>query len=64
MLEMNNIVIVQNGNQYRFFTETNICLGAVALPPNGQYAYDAKALAVITKALAARWGIIKPKQGK
>lgn len=57
---MNRIKIVQNKNEFHFFTEMNIYLGGVVLPDNGQHLYDAKTLELITKALAIRWGIINP----
>ena len=70
MAIMNEIGIVQNcyadrGGQthieYYFYTENNIYLGGVLLPGNGQFMEDAKALNIITKALALRWGLISVK---
>ncbi len=55
---LNEIGIVQINNQYHFYTENNLYLGAVLLPDNGQLMFDAKTLNIITKALAVRWGII------
>ena len=64
---LNNIEVVQSAyiaktgephNEYHMRTENNIYLGYVNLPPNGQYAYDAKVMEHITKALALRWGLI------
>lgn len=64
MMVLNNIGVVQVGCQYHFYTQNNIYLGAVAMPDNGQLAFDTKMLDVITKALAIRWGIIPmPKKG-
>ena len=66
---LNNIEVVQSAyiaktgephNEYHMRTENNICLGFVNLPPNGQYAYDAKVMEHITKVLALRWGLIAP----
>ncbi len=66
---LNNIEVVQSAyitqtgephNEYHMRTENNIYLGFVNLPPNGQYAYDAKVMEHITKALALRWGLIAP----
>ena len=66
---LNNIEVVQTAyisktgephNEYHMRTENNIYLGFVNLPPNGQYAYDAKVMEHITKALALRWGLIAP----
>ena len=59
---MNNIGIVQSGNQYQLFLPTNICVLHLAFPPDHQYMRDAKALDYITKALAIRWGVYE--QGK
>lgn len=64
---LNNIGIVQSNNQFLFYTETNIFLGAVYLPNNGQHLDDAKTLNIITRALAVRWGLIQTQsrtQGK
>lgn len=58
MMVMNNIIVVQVGSQYYFYTDTNIWLGAVAMPDNHQYSFDTKMLNVITRALAIRWGLI------
>lgn len=55
---MNNILVVQVGNEYHFYTDTNIYLGGVLMPANGQFAFDTKMLDVITRALAIRWGTI------
>ena len=40
------------------YTEDNIYLGGVILPPNGQYMFDTKILNFITRALAIRWHLI------
>ena len=40
------------------YTEDNIYLGGVILPPNGQYMFDTKILNIITRALAIRWHLI------
>ena len=61
---MNNILVVQVGNEYHFYTETNIYLGGVLMPNNGQFAFDTKMLDVITRALAIRWGIISMPRKK
>lgn len=63
-MEMNGVIVVQmvdrsnTGavlNYYYLYTPTNIQLGVISLPPNGQYMLDAKALNIITRAIAARW---------
>ena len=61
---LNEIGIVQTNNQYHFYTENNLYLGAIALPDNGQHLFDAKTLNIITKALAVRWGIIPMQKRK
>lgn len=64
-MNMNKIGIVQNDNQYLLYLPTNICVGQVAFPSDHQYLQDAKALDIITKALAIRWGLIRRiKKGK
>ena len=49
----------QVNNEYHFWTEQGIYLGGLLLPSDRQYLYDEKALNIITKALAMRWGIIQ-----
>ncbi len=62
---MNNIGIVQNGNQYLLYLPTNICIGQLVTPPDNGYLADAEAIKYITKALAMRWGVYeKPKYNK
>lgn len=67
-MEINQIHVVQNTAQsntgegrteYHFYSENNIYLGGVCVPYDGQYAFDAKVLNYVTKALAIRWRIIK-----
>ena len=41
---LNNIIVVQTGSEYHFYTETNIYLGGVLMPANGQFAFDTKML--------------------
>lgn len=57
---MNHMNIIQSGNTFYLYTETNLCLGGVVLPNNGQHLYDLRTLELITKALAIRWGVINP----
>lgn len=56
---INNINVIQNNNEYLFYTPQNICIAHLILPPDGQYAMDAKLLAMITKPIAQRWGVIQ-----
>ena len=66
-MPMNELYVVQNtsyGNggemrvEYHFYTPSNIYLGAICMPGDGQYAFDTKMLGIITRALAIRWRII------
>ena len=66
-MRMNNIEVIQNVykaasgqvmNEFHFITETGVHLGGLIFPPNGQYLFDAKALNLISRALAIRWNII------
>lgn len=52
----------QVNNEYHLWAENGIYLGGLLFPPNGQYLFDDKALEIITKALAARWGLIHLKK--
>jgi len=52
----------QVNNEYHFWSENGIYLGGLLLPSNAQYVFDDKALEVITKALAIRWGLIHIKK--
>lgn len=61
---LNNIGIVQSGNQYLLYLPTNVCIAHLAMPPDRAYMADAKALDYITKALAIRWGVHEKKQRK
>jgi hypothetical protein len=55
---LNSLVVIQSGSTYYIYTQTNIPVGMVQMPSNGQFAFDTQMLNVITKALAVRWGII------
>ena len=56
---LNNIEIVQSGNQYLLFLPTRICIAQILMPPDSQFIGDTKALDIITKAMAIRWGVYK-----
>jgi len=49
-------------NEYHFMLENGIYLGGLILPADGQFILDDKALEIICKALALRWGVIKSKK--
>ena len=51
------MTVSQNGNFYRLYLPTQICVSEVLFPNDGQYVLDAKALQVLCKALAHRWGV-------
>jgi hypothetical protein len=59
---INNIGIVQNGNQYCLFLPTNICVAQLVTPPDNAYLADAEALKYITRALAIRWGVYEKQK--
>ena len=54
---INNLYVVQRGQQYAVFTPQGIQIGLLFLGQDGQYAKDVAALGPITKALAKRWGV-------
>lgn len=54
---MNNIGVVQSGNEYFLYLPTNILVGHLVFPPDQQYMLDAKSLDYITKTVAVRWGV-------
>ena len=54
----------QMNNQYHFWAENGIYLGAILFPADGQYLFDDKVLNIITKALAIRCGLIRAKNMK
>jgi len=60
---LNNIGIVQSDNKYLLYLPQNYCVCQVAFPPDGQYIHDSKALDIITKALALRWGVNNQQKG-
>ena len=54
---INNLYVVQRGQQYAIFTPQGIQIRLLFLGQDGQYAKDVAALGPITKALAKRWGV-------
>lgn len=63
-MTLNNIVIVQNGNEYLLYLENHILIAHIAMPNDRAYISDAKVLEHLTKALGARWGVYTGKQKK
>lgn len=63
LMVMNRIGIKQSNNAFYFLLDTDVYIGVVLLPPNGQYLFDQKTLSEITHSLAVRWGIL-PKRKK
>lgn len=70
---INNIIVRQNlvrsntgqvQNEYHFWFQNGFYLGCLVLPADGQYMLDAKALNIITRALALRYGLIQPRRTK
>lgn len=49
-------------NEYHFQTETGIYLGWLRFPNDRQFTFDARMIDVHMKAIAIRFGFIKPKQ--
>lgn len=49
-------------NEYHFRSPNGFYLGGLRFPSDMQYAFDDKMLEIIAKALAIRYGYIKPKQ--
>jgi hypothetical protein len=56
---INNIGVVQSGNNYMLYLPTNICIAQIIMPPDTAYMADAKAMEYITKAVAMRWQVYK-----
>lgn len=69
---MNNIIVAQRlvrsntgqmQNEYHFWSQNGFYYG-LPFPADGQYLADYKALNIITKALALRYGLIQPRRTK
>jgi hypothetical protein len=54
---MNNICYRQNNNCYFLYLTDGKQVAVIEMPPDSQYAVDCKALEIITKALAMRYGV-------
>lgn len=62
---VNNIgIIQQKENQYLLYLDSNLCVGNLIMPKDHQYIEDSKALEVITKEVAIRWGVYQKKSRK
>ena len=61
-MELNNMEVIQSNGLYYIFDINGQLMGIQYLPHNGQLLADFKTLDIITKAIALRWGIIKPKK--
>jgi len=61
-MELNGLEVIQANGLYYIFSQQGELRAIQYLPSNGQYLADFKALDIITKAMALRWGIIKPKK--
>ena len=61
-MELNNIEVIQSNGLYYIFDINGQLMGIQYLPHSGQLLADFKTLDIITKAIALRWGIIKPKK--
>jgi hypothetical protein len=58
----NGLYVNQEGNQYGIWTPQRIQIAVIAMPPDGQYMRDAKAIYGITKVLAPIWGLTPDKK--
>lgn len=61
-MELNNMEVIQSNGLYYIFDINGQLMAIQYLPHNGQLLADFKTLDIITKAIALRWGIIKPKK--
>ena len=57
MLEMNGLVVAQQGQHYAIYLPQGIQVGLIWMGQDGQIAHDVLALAPITKALQKRWRV-------
>lgn len=51
----NKITVEQSNNCYRFWHPYGFIIGTLAMPADGQYMIDSRAIAVIVKALEIRY---------
>lgn len=61
-MQLNGMEVRQADGLYYIFTEFGELKAEIFLPSDGQYMADFKTLDYVTKAIALRWGIIKPKK--
>jgi len=61
-MELNNMEVFQSNGLYYIFDSNGQLMAIQYLPNNGQYIADFKTLDIITKAIALRWGILRPKK--
>lgn len=73
MQVINNIIVMQKlvrsntgqmQNEYHMWSQNGFYFGALVFPADGQYMADYKALNIITRALALRYGLIQPRRTK
>lgn len=57
---LNELIVVQANGLYYIYSQQQELKAMIYLPPDNQNLFDFKALDVITKAIAIRWGIITP----
>lgn len=57
---MNNMNVFQSNGLYYVFNEQGELKSIIYLPHDGQLLADFKTLDLMTKAMAYRWGILKP----
>ncbi len=59
---MNNMNVLQSNGLYYVFNEQGELKSMIYLPNDGQLLADFKTLDLMTKAMAYRWGILKPSK--
>ena len=59
---MNNMNVFQSNGLYYVFNEQGELKSMIYLPHDGQLLADFKTLDLMTKAMAYRWGILKPSR--
>lgn len=61
-MELNGMVVKQVNGIYYVFNEFGELKADIYLPNDGQLMADFRTMEYITRAIAIRWGIIKPKK--
>lgn len=59
---MNDMNVFQSNGLYYVFNEQGELKSMIYLPHDGQLLADFKTLDLMTKAMAYRWGILKPSR--